>query len=210
MADTRTAPFYRGKTWYNGGTIDATDLSGIHLEGTVHVFPNADPADEMVRRNNGDVVCVCVRNTSTIALAPGRAVTWEALFRNRRVDGYCRITAEAVAGIVDEFLPSAGVAINDLFWLVVQGECRALSAFHGAGFNGDYVEDDPLYALTAAASTGNTGGRFQKWNGTFSAAETTNGGAGNILLNSFAHVMSALTTGQTNTNVLIHVNRRFK
>lgn len=198
-----TKPFPRGKSYYQGQTIDANNLPGVHLEGQDCVFLNTDPSTTINRRNQGDVRAIIVRNTSGITLSAKRVVKWASGYRGRRVDGYANVDHEEVAGVVDDHVGSGGVQANDLFWLIVEGECLIQTPMTGAGFNGDVAVGDILTALTAAASTGTTAGRFQRWNGTFTATQTTDGTLGNILANRFARAMSAKTTGNTNSDILV-------
>ena len=55
------APFPRGKTYFDGGTVDAT--SGEHLLGQRFAFDDRDPTDPIKMRSGSWVVCELVRNT---------------------------------------------------------------------------------------------------------------------------------------------------
>jgi hypothetical protein len=142
---------------------------------------------------------------SGIALLPKRIVVWQTGQRFKRVAGYCATTAEECAGVVDEWLPAAGVRNGDLFWLVCRGPSLCLTSL-AADAENIVTEFRPLYALTAATTQATTAGRFQRWNGTFSAAETTNGSAGNIIFNNIGRAMTARTTSNTNVDVLVDVD----
>lgn len=204
MPDRAVQPVARGKTWYDGQSIDSNNYSGIHLEGLRTVFPNTNPSDRKVRRNSRDVVAILVRNVSTVALLPGRLVTWKAGYRGKRVDGFSRLEAQEVAGYVDDHLPSAGVPAGDLFWLIVDGEVLAKTPVAGGEFGGiDIAEGAILYALTTTASTGTTGGRVQAWAGTFTATQTTDGTAAKIIANRVGRAMSAKTTANTDASILV-------
>jgi hypothetical protein len=203
----------RGETYYNGGTIDSNDLQGTHLEGLTKVFKNTDPSNRKVLRNERDVRCVLVRNSTTITLHKGDVVTWQTGQFGKRVAGKCRVTAEQVAGVVDDHIGSSGVPANDLFWLIVKGDALCRTPATGAEFTADIAEFDLLYALTAANSTSagstSTEGRFTNWGGTFSAAQTTDGTGGKIIKNSFARALSAKTTHNTKADILVHVDVSF-
>jgi hypothetical protein len=136
MGRDEAPPFARGETYYNGGLIDPNDplgLGGTNLEGKEFTFePNSqdnfsgsysnastDPAGRPIRVK-------VVRNISGVNLKPGRLAHFsEATTAGAplecRVDGYCKSVADRPAGIVDEFLPAAGVPNNDLFYLVIDG-----------------------------------------------------------------------------------------
>ncbi len=170
----------QGDTLYGASstaTIPSSPYDFTDLEGTQALLPDLVVARAGVvkRKRSGRLVTArLVRNVSTIALLPGRAVVWKADFRNLRVDGYARVTGVAYAGIVDPHLPAAGVRVNDLFWLYQTGPIEyALSA--AANAENVIASDAFLRVLTAAASTSVTAGRLYTWDGTISAAESTDG-----------------------------------
>jgi hypothetical protein len=145
MAENSVAPVARGGTFFEGGTADAA--GGLHLEGTVHAFPNTDPDDVVKRRNGGNVVCILVRNTHTAAVTPGQCVTWTAAKFGTETGAPIAALAGAVAGIVDDHLPAAGAAVNDLYWLIVRGQAKV--TITAAIASGDISE--PLFG---SATTG--------------------------------------------------------
>ena len=137
MADTSVAPVARGKTFFDGGTVDAA--GALHLEGTVHAFPDTDPDDATIKRSNGNVVCILVRNKHSAAVTPGQCITWDST-RPHKTTGAPAGGAVGVticAGIVDDHLPSAGAPVDDLFWLIVRG--RAKVEAQGAIGHNDHV-----------------------------------------------------------------------
>lgn len=146
-------PFALGQTL----GVDSTN-DGKGWVGVVKEFPDVDPTTGKVRSNRRKV-CIAVRNASTIALLPKRLVRFAVgtagtgLFSN--VDGYARITNEERVGVVDEWLPASGVAVNDVFWVTVQGPTEVAAALSGT----DIAVGDRLACVTAANSTasGTTG-----------------------------------------------------
>lgn len=107
-------PFNLGQTLGVSSTADGTGVVG-----EVKVFPDVDPRTGRVRSNRLKT-CIAVRNSSGVALLPKRAVAFSAGSYSA-VSGYARLTNDTVAGIVDEFLPTSGVAANDVFWVTVAG-----------------------------------------------------------------------------------------
>lgn len=144
---------------------------------------------------------ILVRNTAGINLLPKRMVTWKALFKGRRVDGYCTTTAQFCAGVVDDRLPVAGVRDNDLFWLAIKGPQLVNSALDTSGCV--HSEHDVLVALTAATSGSTTGGRLSSVGGTWTLTAVTDGSAQNEAFNKVGRAMSALTSAQTATDFLV-------
>lgn len=199
MSDNVTGLPKRGFT-YHGGTPDSIGKT-LGLEGHPMKFMDDYPGSGGVRvkRSDNQVHAILVRNVSGITLTPGRTVSWKAGFRGRRIDGFTTTTAQEVAGVVDDQLPAAGVANNDLFWLIVKGPVLLKTPLAGGAGN-VFAEGDVLVALTAATSQATTAGRPA----VLASAATTNTAA--AIINRFARVMSAMTTGQTNQNMLVDLN----
>ena len=138
MARDESAPFARGETFANGNLeiLNAANgpygLGGVNLEGKEFLFePNADGQGGtsyglLGPDPNGRPIRVkVVRNVSGISLKPKRLVRYQiataGINLETRVDGYTFAVADVPAGIVDEFLPAAGVPDQDLFYIVVSG-----------------------------------------------------------------------------------------
>jgi hypothetical protein len=211
-ADVATKKIQRGKGWHNtGAQILSANYGGTEYEGTIRTFEDQGPSttanQPLTRRSAGQVTCILVRNVSGINLLPGRMVTWKAGFRGKRVDGYSTTTACEVAGVVDEYWPAAGVPDGELFWLVVRGHTLVRNdlATGGAAINAG----DRLVALTAITSQCTTAGRIVSIAGTFSAAETTDGTAINVLTNWVGRAVSAKTSANTNNQVLVEFDSHF-
>lgn len=214
MPSLITAPFDLGKTYYEGRTIDTTssyaNVGGITLEGSKSQFQNHQvlAAGTSLRLTLVDapMLVKVVRNVSGIALLPGRMVVYKTGTNQKRVDGYTSTTAQSCAGIVDPFLPAAGVADGDLFFIVLEGVIPVRRQLSNSA--ADDAEDDILYAITAATSQATTAGRFTRWVGTFTPTETTDGSAFRIQRNAIGLAASACTTAGTNQlmNVRVRIN----
>lgn len=213
-------PFERGATRYDGQTIDSNNLGGTEEEGKEYWFPDYDrsSAPPYKHRTGRLVKCRVVRNASGIALLPKRLVRYQKTAGNykERVDGYTTLTAEDFAGVVDEWLPTAGVPNNDLFYIVVEGPTEILLPLAGADFPADIAIGDALVALTAATSQATTAGRVKRLNLallTATSTGTTDGtlanDVGTHVLNTIGRAMSAKTTANTNSGVLADIFRRF-
>lgn len=214
MPDNTVVLPNRGKTYLNGPnrTPDTTSTSTVAIAGIIKVFKDMNyttTTGNQVKgyRSGGEVTCILVRNSSGISLLPKYAVTWKSGKRGLEVDGYADFSPDrAIAGLVDEFLPSSGVANNDYFWLVVRGPALALTGTAADETNVISV-DDWLINLTAAASTfSTTSGRVGP------AVLPTAGLTTNITfaqsnnLYKFARAMSAKTTSNTSADLLVHVD----
>lgn len=156
-------PFGLGQTL---GVTSATE--GEHWVGVVKVFPDVDPTTGKVRSNRVKK-CVAVRNSSGVRLAAKRGVSFTA-GSVRTVTGYVFEDGranKAVAGVVDEYLPAlvgapeaatstGGVAANDIFWVTVEGPTDLL--INVATQPGQHIIGTTINNVTAATSSGNTGG----------------------------------------------------
>ena len=203
MADNVVTLPGRGKTYLKGPnrTPGSTYGVSIALEGIRKTFKDVDySSTDSIKppRSGGDVECILVRNTSGIALLPGRAVIWASTYQGRRVDGYTHQdwdVNQPCAGIVDEFLPTAGVADDDLFWIVVKGPALALKALSSATLS----KDVHVMAITAATSQATSAGRIVTFAQTSAVTQATNG-----VLNRIGIAMS--TSNTTGASVLVYVD----
>ena len=204
MPRTESPPFGRGETFYNGGTIDSNNLGGAQFEGKIWEFEDIDyslgKTGSKVSRSNRVVKCMCVRNVSGISLLPKRLAGLQTggtdgRYALGRTDGYTAATGQRGYPI-DEFLPSTGVPNNDLFWLVVDGPSKVLTDLAGGANNlisvGSFVD-----ALTAATSQATTAGRVEPIAATSLSYN----------LNRIGMALSAVTTGNTNADLLVEVSR---
>ena len=116
-------PIQRGSTYYNGRTIDTNDLAPSQkIVGQIRTFDDVNPTT-MVTNSNLPVTCILLRNKHSVALTPGQAIRFSTT-----VDGESGAPCDAATqlfAIVDEYLPAAGVPVNDLFWAVIGGPCTA-------------------------------------------------------------------------------------
>jgi hypothetical protein len=185
-------PFKRGATW---GATAATDAT--HLEGKEYLVPDAAyGTGKLVRLR-------IVRNESGGALLPKTLVQLEQVAGriNERALGKACVSAHVPVAVVDEFLPSGGVADHDLFYVVVEGPTIAKTSLAGDGEN-VISAGSMLHALTAATSGATTAGRV------YPAAFT---GATAVLAGQIQGVvgraMSAKTTANTNADILIDMGK---
>jgi hypothetical protein len=207
MARDENPPFDRGHTWYDGETIDSSNLGGTHLEGKEWVFEDVNPSTG-VARTGRSVRCRCVRNNSNINLLPKRLVQLEATAGqySGRVIGL-QNSALGRGYPVDEYLPTAGVPDNDLFWIVIEGPAVCVNAVAVTTGNsigvGNWTQcqtnaassqsttdavDIGRIGLAVTSGTSATG--FQQWDALVGRA-----------------LSAVATTGVTNQDVLVDVGK---
>ena len=210
MARNENPPFSRGETIYNGETIDTNDLMGADILGKEWVFEDIDPTDPSTRRTSRYVRCRLVRNVGAIALLPKRTVRFQLTAGDSygaEVDGYTTTTGERGYPL-DEYLPSEGLLVNDVGWIVVDGPAIVVTALANGQGNSIAV-GDPIAALTAATSGATTAGRASMQ---FILGAATSGNTDYItqfdeFRNYFGRALSARTTNETDLDVLIEVGK---
>lgn len=208
MPDNAVVLPNRGKTYLSGPnrTPDATATSALAIEGIIKTFKDMNytrtsGAQVNGYRSGGEVTCILVRNDSGQALLPGRVCIWKAGAVGKRVDGYTAADGLAnsrlaiPAGIVDEFLPSTGVADDDYFWLVVKGPALVKKSLDA----NTLTQGENVVAITAADSLGTTSGRIKSFLQTSNTTEMAN-----QAVNKIGIAMS--TSATTDANVLVYVN----
>lgn len=218
MSRDNEAPFGRGETFFGQSPLVAADAtSGYEWQGMVKVFEDVLYSVTGVKtgRNvNGDgkkVACRVVRNTSGVVLFASRLVQIDPANPGQVLGNQVVNFGEAFP--VDEFLPAAGVAINDLFYIVIGGPALVLTPMTGAEFISTSI------AAGALIGAGTTNG------GSTAAGSTAPAGRGcgisiialttaaqfldlsNICINYVGKAISAMTSGQTNSPMLVDVRR---
>lgn len=139
MAREDSPPFARGETYYNGGIIDPSDplgLGGVNLEGREYLFEVNAPDDPVGADPSGRQVRVkVVRNKSGVNLLPKRIARYRTNSDSpleTAIDSYTTGVGDVPAGVIDEFLPAAGVPPNDLFYIVLAGPTQVITEDTGA------------------------------------------------------------------------------
>lgn len=110
---------------------DAETGDGSHVIGARKVFRDEDPKTGRVLSNR-TVECVAVKNVSGGALLPGAVVKFKDAATSGQFSGGILGEVDAAAtttlagangliGVVDEYLPAAGVPDKEVFWLVIRG-----------------------------------------------------------------------------------------
>lgn len=207
MSRDESAPFGRGETFYQGGTIDSANLGGLNLEGQIRWFEDLDysaAGGAKPQRSGRLVKCMIVRNVSAFVLNAKNLVTLQTAgtdgrFFLGRVDGRSTVDA-AKCFPVDEFLPSTGCPINDLCWIVVDGPAKVTNALTNVATN-VFAVGTVVVSLTAATSGATSAGR--------AAAQDISGATtplANQIQNRIGYAMSSVaTSGVTNTDILVDV-----
>lgn len=162
----KNLPFIRGSTLYE------TESPGTqpNILGQTYVFEGF-PVEKIQASGQPTtgmtIVCRAVKNASGISLKPGRVGTWKNDADNpfgTAIGGYAYGATDFVAGIIDEFLPDAGVQPNDIFWLVQFGYTKVRTAGSGTY---TVAIGDVLIPAVGTSGTNDDAGRVAEVTGTF-------------------------------------------
>jgi hypothetical protein len=170
MARDEAPPWSRGETFYNGTVKDPVFTDPLNYCGREYVFEvNAQDVDTgypATQDNSGRPIRVKVaQNTSGQNLLPGRIARFAKVAPLEcSVDGYAWEATDDIAGVIDEFLPAAGVPTGDFFYLIVDGPTMVTTAHTGsiAIAIGDRLE----VSDTGSAQTDVNAGRVASFAGT--------------------------------------------
>jgi hypothetical protein len=159
--------FGRGQTL--GVTMlmyEAENGDGSTVIGTRKEFRDEDPKTGQLFSNR-PVECIAVKNVSGGALLPGSVVKFKAAATANQFSGGILGEVDATAttanalpaangliGVVDEYLPSAGVADKEVFWLVISGPTTVTKT--ATSVDAGAVVGTSATAGSAAAHTANT------------------------------------------------------
>lgn len=199
-----------------GETLKGTDADSnlINTDYLGRVFTIPVPNSSSPLRGNksrpcGDhVEAVLMRNTSGGTLLGKRFVNRDATAGydfTKEVNGYTATDYKTGIVLVDPFLPSGGVAANDIFWGVIKGTVLCLTPTADADFKGDIAVGAVLVACTAAGTTTTAAGRVCNHS---LANNTDAAGARNAALGAVGFALSAKTTANTNADILVKLNIR--
>lgn len=130
----RTQTLERGGTFYGGTPTDAAAHAG--LLGKKFIFNDHMPPSGSgipTLRSGFHVTCMLVQNVSGAAILPKELCM---LKNDGTIADFARVISKSVAGAqaagefcfpADEFLPAAGVADDDFFYIVVNGPAKMIT-----------------------------------------------------------------------------------
>lgn len=197
MSFDQETVFGRGQTYagIGGQAPGATD--GASIEGYRKRFADINYASGYGKALRSGLYCDCriFRNAAGVNLLPMFVGSVKA-GTETQIDGMT-ITGGQRGYVIDEWLPTAGVQANDLFWCCIQGPSQVLTglATLPAVIN---LGAEVSAMTTSSSSQGTSAGRIK-------AADWT--GATAVLGAEIAHflgyAMSSCTSNNTNTALLV-------
>jgi hypothetical protein len=210
-------PFELGQTLR--GKDDNDNLINKEILGKIFMFPAQNtylPRDGKTRRVGKPIYAVALRNESGATLYGKRVALCTATAGYApvtSVDGYA---AGAVAKdnvvIIDEFLATAGVADDDIFWGIISGPVHVLLPLAGADFNGDFAVGAAVVNSTGTTTGATTSGRISNVVFTAATAGNTSNGYDGFRMgrNMLGIALSAATTQQTTAGQQLLIDARIR
>jgi hypothetical protein len=205
---TNNPPFPMGQTWFgHGGSPDADDAKS--LEGKEWEFQDTD-LNRYGQTNQTFGTgkysrCRLVRNRSGGSLSapagrlaymdPSTSYVW-----GTGVTGYAAVTAQKCYPIDWKIPSGVSIADDDLFYIIVKGLAVVKTALSGAAGVLVINPSDVLVSVTAATSGATTSGRVVLQDLTGATAVL-----GVQITNAIGRALSAATTGNTNSDLLMEV-----
>ena len=203
----------RGQTYFsgNGRTVsatEATELEGIEFEIDDYIpTPNAPPSAPKKYRLQGAKVrlriCRNVSGATLYAKFLARFNKTAGVTPHCHVDGMSTGIADGPFAVIDEYLPSAGVPANDLFYVVIEGPTEFMTPLEGDAAN-VISYNDVLVSQTGATTGATTAGRVKA---RIAGALTT--GTLDQITAGLGRAVSARTTGNTNSTLLGLLGKRY-
>lgn len=205
---TESPPFSLGETLKGTQTLDGTTTTiNEKVLGTRCAFEdvNWSSATDRPRLSNAKICAIALRNTSGLTLLPKRFVLVDKTAGRgmlKNADGYAHDINLGPAVLVDPFLPSAGVADDDIFWGLYAGPATCLTPTVAADFNLAIVAGVELVCATGSTSGNSTGGRVS--NVTF-PGQTGDTAAFSAAARMIGWALSSRTTDITNSDILVNL-----
>lgn len=205
---TNNAPFDLGKT-YKGKDDDGNLING-HLLGLVYEFPvpETTAGRPPKARETGKVIkAVILRNEvgSTIyGKRFGQLKRSGGYGDVEAIDGYNATLGNHGVVLIDPYLDSNGVADDALFWGIIEGPVLIKSPFASGHVAGSIAIGSLLVAATAASTGSSEAGRVT----TVALANATDATNADVRSRAVGRALSAATTAQTDTDVLVDLTIR--
>ena len=149
-----------------GQTLKGTDadlnLINSHYLGQVCYFDNKAARSDKNRQTGKPIGAILLRNTSGLTLLGkrfGQLDRTAGFGMVHNVDGYSTTLNNMGVVLIDPYLPSSGVADDDIFWGLFSGPALVLLPLVGSDHTADIAVNDPLVAATGTTTGATTSGR---------------------------------------------------
>jgi hypothetical protein len=191
------------------GTLNSSLINTDKLGG-IYYFDSKSTRDGIARVSSKPIGAVLLRNTSGLTLLGkrlGQLDRTAGYTPMHEVAGYSTVLANAGLVLIDPYLPSTGVADDDIFWGVFSGPALCLLPLLSTG-HADISVNDPLVGHTGTTTGATTSGRITKVQ--FIAATSGETGAAlqafSMAKNVVGRALSARTSQETTAGADILVD----
>jgi hypothetical protein len=154
-------PMDLGETLRGTSDVGSTLINEDKLGG-IYYFDNKSTRKSAARQTGKPIGAVLLRNTSDLTLLGKRLGMLDltaGFGMNHNVVGYSNTLARKGVVLIDPYLPSGGVANDDIFWGVFSGPALCLLPLLGSDHTADIAVNDALVAATGTTSGVTTSGR---------------------------------------------------
>lgn len=193
-----------------GQVLDGIDADSNYQHedklGMVWTFPCAPqtggPSRSKSLNTGRPITAVLLRNTSTLTLLGkrlGQLSRTAGYAMTKEVNGYSTTLANKGVVVIDPFLPSTGVANNDIFWGIIGGAVPILLPLVASDHTADIAVNDALVAATGTTTGATTSGRVTHVRFTNATAGETGAAFNsfNMIYGCIGRAMSARTSQET-------------
>jgi hypothetical protein len=205
-----------------GEVLDGKDPDGNLTNedklGLVYAFPGypltGGPNRQKSLKTGKPIIAILLRNTSGLTLLGkrfGQLDRTAGYTMTKEVNGYSTTLGNKGVVLIDPFLPSTGVADDDIFWGVIAGAVTVLLPLTDSG-HVDIAVNDPLVGHTGTTTGATTSGRVTKVqfaNATAGGTEAALSGF-NMAYGCVGRALSARTSQETTAGADILVDLDIK
>jgi hypothetical protein len=204
-----------------GETLDGVDADGNLTNadklGQIHTFPcntlTGGPNRAKSVNTGKPIRAILLRNTTSGVLLGkrfGQLDRTAGYAMTKNVNGYSTTAGNKGIVLIDPFLPSSGVAANDIFWGLISGCVPVLLPLAASDHVIDIAVNDALCAATGTTTGATTSGRVTHVrfaNATAGGTEAAQSGF-NMAYACVGRAMSARTSQETTAgaDLLVDLN----
>jgi hypothetical protein len=183
----------------------AMEEAGATVNGMEKWMEDASPNSAAVRSKRRTLLRI-VKNSSGINLKPGRMVSFKLGTNGCEVDGYTYVIGQGDYGVVDEYLPTAGVRNKDSFYVAIKGPSEMVTNTAGDATN-LIPQGSLVMAATAASSQNDTNaGRVSVYSVADPSTATIAAQNHNNSANAAGRAQSGKTTANTDVRILVDLD----
>lgn len=202
-----------------GETLKGTDADGNLINtdklGQIYYFDTKSDRSNASRVSGKPLGAILLRNESGLTLLGkrfGQLSRTAGYGMNHNVNGYSTTLANKGIVLIDPYLPSTGIADDDIFWGLFSGPALVLLPLVASDHTADIAVNDPLVASTGTTTGATTSGRVTHVRFVNATDGSTIGhfGSFNMIYGCVGRAMSARTSQETTAGADLLVDLAIK